>query len=953
MAAIVGRELELGRLEAVLGQVAGGAGPAGLLIEGPAGIGKSTLWQAAVDAARSTDWTVLAARAVASESRLTLGVLADVLASVDTEVVASLPAPQRHAIDVALLRVEAQPDGGAPVEGRVLGTALRGVLDRLVRDRPVLLAIDDVQWADPASAAAIAFAVRRLDAIGVALLVARRTPLPLPFAPEEILPRDRWTTIDVGPMSLGAINELLRQHAAAPPSRPTLVRIQQASGGNPLFAIEIARVLEAKGEPPAGEPLPVPSDVRELLRDRLASAPATVRAVLLDLAILGAADDDRLAAVEGRPVGADLGVADAEGLLRRDGPSVAFAHPLYAAAALAAASPAERRAAHRRVAETAASPEERARNLAMATDGPDPGIATALEDAALEARSRAAPLAAAELLRLAIERTPANDVASAARRRLLLGEELQRAGDMAAALVELQAVAGGSDIRARARARLVMASIRYETDGSTAAAVQLATAALSDAQGDPALEAHAYAVLAAVDWDDLAGHARYVEEGLRRLAEVPQPDPLTEGLLVLVRCGADVSAGLPLDPALVERGLELERIAPAPTVSDRFSASLGTWLKWLDQFEDARLWLERTRQTAIDEGDEGSLPYALGHLPELEVWTGNWERADAVAREHLAAAEASGLAAQRDQALYNLALVHVHQGRVELARAEIAEALATTAATGDDYMRSGVLPHLGLLELSLGNWAAAAAALEEALAMRTALGAVAPWRPGPDLVEALIGAGSLERARTVQEELDRRLPDASRTSSRASAARSRGLLLAASGDLEAARTTLESALGIHDAAPIAFDRARTLLALGQVLRRLRARGAAAHAFREAHATFERLGAQLWVERAAAELERTGLRRSAGPELTESERRVAELAASGMTNRAVAAALFMSPKTVDANLGRAYAKLGIRSRAELGAAIRGGAVPADPSGAPSANPRANGPARRTNMGDRRM
>jgi DNA-binding CsgD family transcriptional regulator len=199
-------------------------------------------------------------------------------------------------------------------------------------------------------------------------------------------------------------------------------------------------------------------------------------------------------------------------------------------------------------------------------------------------------------------------------------------------------------------------------------------------------------------------------------------------------------------------------------------------------------------------------------------------------------------------------------------------------------------------------------------------------RAGTDLVEALVATGRLDAAEQLQADADARAERFGRRSSLATAARSRGLVLAARGRLDEARATLEAALEHHAAAPWPFEQARTLLVLGQVRRRLRERGAARDAFAAARAEFERLGAPLWTARADAELSRTGIRRGSGLELTESERRVAELAAGGMSNREVAAALFMSPKTVDANLGRAYAKLGIRSRAELGAVIatrRGG------------------------------
>jgi len=916
MAGIIGREHELGAIDAAFDRVSG-AGPVGILVEGPAGIGKSTIWSEAVERARRRGWLVVAARPVEAESQLTLGMLADLLAPVDAADLATLPGPQRRAVDVALLREEV---AGAAPEARVLGTAVRNLLAALAARGPVLLAVDDIQWADVASASVLAFALRRVESGPLGVLLARRSPLPMPLDLAVVLPAGHLAAIGVGPLALGSTNELLATRLDAAPSRPTLVRIQQASGGNPLFALEIARALAVRGEPPAGEPLPVPPDIDALLRERLAALPASARQVLLDVAILGVGDEARLAVVHGGDVAVSLRVAEVEGLLRRDRGTVSFGHPLYAAAALASATAEERRAAHRRIADTATSPEERARHEALAAEGPDEAIALALDEAAGEARGRGAPLAAAELLRLAVARTPAAGGAGLARRRLALGEVLTRAGDAAAAIRELEAVVANADAATRARARLALATIRFETDASTAAAVRLARAAVDDAAGDAGLAAHAYAVLAAVDWEDIGRHAEYLERAEAAIASVPDPDPAVAGLILLARCGEDVRTGRPLDPAVVARALELERVAPAPAVADRFSASLGTWLKLLGRFEDAREWLERTRQTSIDEGDEGSLAYGLSHIPELEVWTGHWGRAEAIAREHLAIAEGTGLESQRDQALYNLALVHVHQGRVGEARAEIEAAIVAATAADDRWMLSGTLPLLGLLELSLGDPSAAVEPLERGYQLRDALGSEEPRRSGADLVEALIAVGRLDRADVVQAEIEARAARFDRPSTRATVARSRGLLLAARGRLEEARAALDLALELHAAAPIPFEQARTLLALGQVRRRLRERGAARDAFEAARTTFEALGSPLWMARASAELDRTGIRRGAGHELTETERRVAELAASGLTNREVAAALFMSPKTVDANLGRAYAKLGIRSRAELGAVI---------------------------------
>jgi tetratricopeptide (TPR) repeat protein len=782
----IGRETELRVIHAAIDELAE-AGSVGVVVEGPAGIGKSTLWQAGVDHATSSGCLVLVARPAASEAQLTMAVLGDLFGQVDDAPIEALPAPQRRALLAALLRGDDDLADGPPPEGRVLGTAVRNLIVGLAAARPLVIAIDDIQWADPSSASALAYALRRIGGSRVGLLLARRASLPPPFEATDLLPPDRWRRVAVGPMALGAINELLRSHGHPAPSRATLVRIESASGGNPLFALEIARALDATGEPPAGEPLPVPADVGELLRDRLARLGPDTRRLLVVLSILGSATADRLAAVLGRDVRPDIAEVEADGLVRRAGDSVAFAHPLYAAAALATIGADERRAAHARIADTATTSEERARHRALAADGPDAGLAAELEAAARGAGRRGAPQAAADLLRLAIERTPAEDVTSTARSRLALGNELKRAGDTTAAIRELEAVVRLDDRPARARAKLQLASIRYESDASSEAAVRLASEALADAAGDPGIEAHAYAVLAAVDWDDLRHHDRYVAEGERLLAMVADPDPVTEGLLLGVACGSDFRSGRPINPARIRRALELERVAPAPAVSDRFSASLGTWLKVLDRFDEARLWLEGTRQTALEEGDEGSLPYAVAHLPELELWTGHWDRAEALAREHLELAESAGLESQRDQALYNLALVHTHQGRVEEARREIDEAVTALEAAGDLWMLSGVLPILGLLELSRGDPAAALAPLERAFELRDRLGMTAPHRPMPDLVEALAATGAIARATAVQEDLERRLAVFERPSLRAAAARSRGLVLAARGQLEEAR----------------------------------------------------------------------------------------------------------------------------------------------------------------------
>jgi ATP/maltotriose-dependent transcriptional regulator MalT len=361
-------------------------------------------------------------------------------------------------------------------------------------------------------------------------------------------------------------------------------------------------------------------------------------------------------------------------------------------------------------------------------------------------------------------------------------------------------------------------------------------------------------------------------------------------------------------------------VAPSPVVSDRLSASLGLWLLTADDLAGARRWIEATLASAIEEGDEGSLPYALQHPPALEFMAGNWDLSEDYARRGLAASLEMGQDANRQHALCHLANVYVHQGREAEARSVLAELSEGTTASESMWMEAKAMAVLGALELSLGDAAAATKHLLRADTARDRVGDDSPRRHDGDLIEALVEAGEVDRACQVVELVERRARRFNRHSRLAVAARARGVVAAAAGHLDDGIDALEEALREHDLAPILFDRARTELVLGRVRRRRRERALAKRAFERALAGFEQLGARIWADRARLELDRLGFRRSSGDELTEGERRCAELAAMGMTNREVAATLFISPKTVEANLARAYRKLGVGSRAELGAVM---------------------------------
>src|SRR5262245_51347704 len=246
-----------------------GSGPAGLVLEGAAGIGKTTVWAAGAALGAGRGYTVLSCRPAESEARLSFAALGDLLGGVLGEAVAGLPAPQRRALEVALLLADPV---GSPPEQRAVCVAFLGVLRRLAASGPVVLAVDDLQWLDAPSAAAVQFALRRLAHERAGLLASARTEgggQALPGAGTG-LPAGRLTRLRVGPLALGAFELVQRASAGAGLSRLTIRRLFDASGGNPFYGLELARALQRAGaEPAPGEPLPAPAGLQAVLAARL------------------------------------------------------------------------------------------------------------------------------------------------------------------------------------------------------------------------------------------------------------------------------------------------------------------------------------------------------------------------------------------------------------------------------------------------------------------------------------------------------------------------------------------------------------------------------------------------------------------------------------------------------------------------------------------------------------
>jgi DNA-binding CsgD family transcriptional regulator len=923
--AVLGREPELAAIARVFDDRP--PGPVAVLIEGDAGIGKTTVWQAALELARARSWRVLAARPAEAEARFSYGAVRDLLVPVLEETIDALPAPQRRAVETAFLRTEGH------ARAHAVSAGVLGILRAASAAGPVMVGIDDLQWLDAASGRVLEFALRRMRAEPVGVLAASRPPGsgPVPLRLERALGGQPLPTVVLGPMPAGELHRLVHDRLGAWLPRPMLRRVHAASGGNPFFALEMARALIRRGMPASTGMLPVPGTLGELVQDRLAPLSPGAREALQVVSAAPRAPAALVNAAAGGDGQLIAGLAEAEdaGIVARgDGGLLEFTHPLLATVVYAQIRPAKRRALHRAIAAALAGPvpgvpadpAARARHLALGADGPDEDVAQALEAAAAAERSAGAPEGAAELADLARRLTPPGRDKDR-RRAVAFAQYLFEAGDTGAARAELEALvavmAPGPD---RARVLLRLAVVLYWAESQPAGAASARQAAAEAGPGTAAL-AEAHAVVAQFSDASNLERAVHARKALELLGQQPNPDPRILSSALLALAMARYYTGQGLSREVLAKAIELEAgLAERPRVSWRAKTVLGEFLKYTDDFAAARVILEAARREAVEEGDESSLPDILGHLAELELWCGNWQRAARYADESMEAAERTGQGTLIGINLYVRGLVNAHLGRAELARRDAEAGLASGEERGDPWVTGISLWVLGFLELSLGRPAETSQHLSRAWQIGDSIGLAEPgqWRFHPDHLEALIGLGELGRAEELLAGFEERARATGRVWALATAARCRALLLAARGNLDGALAAAEEALARHERLPMPFELGRTLLAQGQLQRRAKHKRASRDSLQQAVQVFERLGAPLWAERARAELARIGLRPPAPLGLTPTEERVAEMVAAGHTNREVAQALFLSVHTVEDNLTRIYRKLGIRSRTELAA-----------------------------------
>jgi DNA-binding CsgD family transcriptional regulator len=895
---IVGREDELHRVREFV-ETSGAGGPTALVLEGEAGIGKSTLWRVGVAGAREQGLRVLVSQPSEAERGLAYTVLGDLFEGVLVDVRHELPAPRRRALEVALL-LDEDPD--LPVDPRSLAVAVRSTVELLCKHEPLVLAVDDVQWIDGSSASALAFALRRLSDVPVSLLLAQRvgTEDAPPALAGELDP-GRVRRLPVGPLSLGAIHRFLRDRLERPFGRQTLLRIHERSGGNPFFALELARAVDADGDPFKSPS--VPQTLEQLVGARLSGLPASTREALAFASALGTARASLLARA-GVSMDA-LDAAVAAGVIERDAGTIRFTHPLLSSALYEELGE-EQRNVHARIAGIVEEPLLRARHLALSKDTPDAEAAAALDEAARAASARGASATAAELAEHAVRLTPPGAQDDRRRRALAAARAHQAAGEWTRARSIASDLLAEREVSSwRAEALILLA----ELEGADRARALLEEA-LTEASSRPELQSLIHCRLAWVErFRATSDHARAALE----LADQLDDDVLrVRARAVQAILGWFVgSAPAPSDLPALAHHLP-SALGAARLVQEATLAVVNTLAPASTRAEARALFEREYREWR--ERDEPRSARALWGLAWVEFWAGRWELAAAHAQRAHDISIQYGLEVPQDH--LPSAVIAVHRGRLELAR-EHSERAFDLAEKQFGLRPPQHLAVVGLVALGQGDPAAAMEWFDKADRRAADLAWGEPsvrWWTS-DHVELLLEVGRLDDADRVLEAWEADAARVEREWVLAHVTRCRGLVAAAQGEVDQAIALLNHAVAQHEAVGDPFGRARAELALGVVRRRARQKRAARAAIHAALSGFERLGAETWAEKARHELGSIGGRRREEG-LTGAERRVAALVVEGRTNREVAAALFLGERTVASHLTHIYAKLGVRSRTEL-------------------------------------
>ena len=849
------------------------------------------------------------ARGAHGEARFSLAALGDLLDGVEETVLQALPAPKRRALAAALL-IE---DADEPLPPRALAVSFLAALRELAAAGPLVVGVDDVHWLDATTLDLLSFAARRLRHEPILfLLAAREDSAATALGLARCVPQCR--EVRVGPLTLGALAAILRLRLDFSPTRPVQRKLEERSGGNPFFALELARAIRERDGDPAPGVLPVPQTLQALVQERLASLPPDVRDALLVAAVGLEPEVSVLEAALGRPV--ELGPAIEAGVLDVSRGTARFTHPLLAAAIVDAAGAERIREIHASLVGLVGEPEQRARHLAAASAGPDEAVAAELDSASDRADSRGAHPAAAELAELALALTDPADSARRARRAGRAGRLLTEVGD---------AVRGGElmrlaiDLLPRGPDRAAAIETLLDSAAATGDPVALGREALGQAGSDE-VRAALHVALAEVqlvrgEFDVAIEHA-YEAERLARCG--------TDPALLILALARGANLETLLDVGEPEEGfaeaLEHEAELKETLILSAVKSPKNHYarrLLWRDDLERARPLLEELRLHAIETAMDDCRPNVCLYLARLELRAGRPEVSERYVEEALELARSAGYPQVLGAAFGVRALVAAYGGELDWARALLAESGERTWSVGDRWHTLHNRVTLGFLETSIGRYAETLVAVGSLAEELDALGI---GEPGifPFEGDAIEAAVQLELGADA-ERLICRLESRPRARTLAVAARGRGLLLASCGELDAAAGRFEEALRHHDEVADPLEKGRTLLAQGTVLRRARRRREARASLDASLALFESAGAPVFAGRARAELDRLGGRRSSEG-LTPTEARVADLLAGGLSNKEIAATLVVSVSAVEAHLTRIYAKLGLRSRAQLARSV---------------------------------
>ena len=904
---LVGRGRELSALQHALDRSATGRRTV-VAVRGDPGIGKTSLLVELRAEAARRGVTVLTSAVTDVETSIGWAGLATLLRGAE-RAIEQLRRPRRD----ALMAVTGH-GGVEPVEPLAVAAALAEHLSREAEHVPLVVIVDDVHWLDVASAGALSFAIRLLpDAPILFVLASRAVRIPLdlarlvdPSTPDDLV------VIEPAPLSVGGVYELLEQRFGLQLGRVDLVRLHEMTGGNPLHVVETGRLL-ADGEPLTEGLLPASLvDVIDMQLERLDAAHVPI---LRAAALMPTIDLDQLAQLH--PISmVEAAIIEAESLdvVRAAGPNVIFRHPLLRAGLTRRLSSVERRAQHRRLAELSTEPEVRTYHLSEAAHGYDEAAAEALEAAAASAAIRGLPVQAAQHALRSFTLTAPTDEANRTRRRMVAAEAALTGGDPRRTLDLLLPFTDGEATNPDRLAALRLIAAATGVVAGAVACVPWIQRLVEESPRDSEVRVRATIMLSrAMLFEDLPAAGLAAEQAVASAGTIGVADLLDDAFAA--QSVADCLAGRPVD---FDQLICIASTRLSKTVNT-VRSMVGEMLVWSDRLDEALAFLGDELHAHESSGLVTAELDTLSQLIDANVRAGNLDAAASLTDRALTLTRAVGSDSGMILRSADLALIAALRGDAHRPDIESIDAGRNQLASVEVAQLDAILGYAALVS---GDHATAAGRLQATHRLATGIGladlGALPYHG--NLVEALLAIGDVDEADRVATTMARTASLARRGRGDAESIRARALVLASRGDLAAADATAGEAVTAVAELPLPIESGRALLLAGSIARRRKQRARAGELLRAADALFVHTGAAAYSRRVLAELDRLGA--ASTNALTATETQIAGLVVAGRRNDEIAAELFITRRTVEANLTRVYRKLGVRSRTELAARLRG-------------------------------